>query len=137
MSLFQSGNFTLSSGKRSDLKIDCDALTDEDIETLAYLIYKRLSSSWHGATASHICPVPTGGDRLASALGKRRQDRRYVKIVHGAPVLIVDDVFTTGRSMEAERLKHPEPVRGVVIFARAPCPTWITPLFQFAGNSPA
>lgn len=129
MKLFQSGDFVLSSGRKSNFKIDCDALTDEDIEALASIFRKKLACSWHGAAASIICPVPSGGNRLALALGRRRRDGTHIKIIHGAPVLVAEDVFTTGRSMEAERLKHQEPVRGVVIFARAPCPEWITPLW--------
>ena len=121
MNLFQSGKFILSSGVRSDFNIDCDSLTDEDIETLARIVIDIVGS------VSQICSVPTGGDRLTAALG-------FKHAIRAAPVLIVDDVLITGRSMEAERLKHEEPVRGVVIFARAPCPRWITPLFQFWGQ---
>ena len=42
-------------------------------------------------------------------------------------MLIVDDVFTTGASMEA--LHTPGDI-GAVVFARGLCPSWITPLFQ-------
>lgn len=130
MNLFQSGNFVLSSGSRSDFRIDCDALTDEDIKTLALVFRKRLARSWHGATAKIICPVPSGGNRLASALAEYRKNGQYIQIRPDAPVLIVEDVLTTGRGMECERLKHTEPVRGVVIFAREQCPSWVTPIFQ-------
>lgn len=37
MNLFKNGNFTLHSGAQSNYKIDCDALTDKDLETLALI----------------------------------------------------------------------------------------------------
>ena len=39
--LFQTANFILNSGVPSTFKIECDALTDEDIETFALLISKN------------------------------------------------------------------------------------------------
>ena len=57
MILFQSGHFTLHSGAHTFWKVDCDALTDGDLDTLA---------------------MP----------------------------------------------------RGVVIFARGPCPEWVTPIWR-------
>lgn len=42
------------------------------------------------------------------------------------PVLIVDDVLTTGASMEEARAGRP--ARGMVLFSRmSPWPAWITP----------
>jgi hypothetical protein len=48
------------------------------------------------------------------------------------PHLIVDDVLTTGASMEAARAKlWPGSLPlGVVIFARGPCPDWVWPIFR-------
>jgi len=50
--------------------------------------------------------------------------------------LIVDDVLTTGRTIEearystwAENPKNGD-VFGVVIFARGKCPDWVYPIFQ-------
>lgn len=120
MSLFQSGDFTLHSGQKSNFKIDCDALTDEDIEHLALQFAWRLRFE-------EIVGIPRGGLRLAAALEK------YAGIM--GPLLIVDDVLTTGASMEAKRqeilAKDPDmPIIGAVIFSRmVPPPSWITPLF--------
>ena len=48
--------------------------------------------------------------------------------------LIVDDVLTTGKSMneiyEHLHTKHDKKTKGVVVFARSGCPDWITPIFQ-------
>ena len=115
--LFQSGDFTLHSGEKSRWKIDCDALTDADIATLALMIVQCVPE--FGAVAG----IPHGGVRLANALEKYRVDGVRAR-------LIVDDVLTTGASMEMARIL-PEDF-GAVVFARGPCPDWIMPLFTMA-----
>jgi orotate phosphoribosyltransferase len=120
MNLFQSGDFTLHSGEKSNFKIDCDALTDADIEALALMMAMRLPRY------EKVIGVPSGGLRIAKAL------ERYESIF--GSLLIVDDVYTTGASMENKlteiRQEDREcPVIGAVIFARRPTPAWITPLF--------
>lgn len=113
--LFQRKTFTTHSGKVAHYKIECDALTDEDIETLAWLISKR-------GDIKEVHGIPRGGDRLAAAL------RKYC--TPSGVTLIVDDVLTTGKSMEVARAKIGQYAVGVVIFARASCPSWIQPLFK-------
>lgn len=113
MSLFQRGTFKLHSGAASDFKIDCDALTDDDIHTLALLVSKTFNFS-------RVIGIPRGGLRLAAALAPLHNADSHV-------TLIVDDVLTTGGSME--RAYVPGAI-GVVIFARGKCPAWITPIFQ-------
>jgi len=116
LSLFNTGFYKLHSGQASNFKIDCDALTDEDIGTIALQLVQRLPEfGW-------VEGVPTGGIRLAEAM-VRYTDR------HSDVILIVDDVFTTGASMEAKR-DYRLNVFGAVIFARAETPAWITPLFR-------
>ena len=127
MNLFNKDNITLSSGLQSDFKIDCDALTDADIECIAHLISKRISFD-------SVRGVPTGGTRLAKALEK------YSTNTWQRIVLIVDDVLTTGGSMERmkkEILSKPHHkkeeetlIKGCVVFSRGECPSWITPLFK-------
>ena len=116
--LFQQGDFSLHSGEKSDFKIDCDALSDDDIESLAYIISKSIKFSV-------VYGVPTGGSRLEQALLK------YQSGEYTDPVLICDDVLTTGKSIEdyKEKLKFPN-TTGVVIFARGECPSWVFPMFQ-------
>lgn len=65
-SLFQHGNFLLHSGDTTSFKIDCDALSDDDIETLAFEISLRVPPF------SNVEGVPTGGLRLAQALERYR-----------------------------------------------------------------
>ena len=131
--LFQKGEFHLHSGEVSDWKIDCDALTDADLETIAEQLVKRLPPF------GRVSGVPTGGLRLAEVLGHHVTD--------GAPLLIVDDVLTTGSSMEEHAkecltalsrlgINPPEPTLGTVIFARGKCPDWITPLFTLNSGMP-
>lgn len=121
--LFKRGRFVANSELILDFKIECDALSDEDIETLAYMISEKYYFS-------DVFGVPRGGDRLADAL------KKYINSKHGK-ILLVDDVLTTGGSMERRReelLKEDEYdedyIFGIVVFARKRCPDWITPVFQ-------
>src|SRR5882762_9903692 len=107
MHLFQQGAFKLHSGNPSWFKIDCDELAKEDWDTIAKLTVQRVG--YFGS----IEGVPTGGYEFAKAL------RRYCSI--GDPLLIVDDVFTTGISMETQRAGRD--AIGVVLFARNPTPS--------------
>jgi len=121
--LFQQGEFTLHSGKQTNFKIDCDALADDDWGALATMVSERFDFSVvHG--------IPRGGEKFAKAL------QEYMN-PHSAFVLIVDDVLTTGRSMEEARGKYGvELCKGVVVFARGLCPNWICPLFQMLPDNP-
>lgn len=117
MSLFQTGEFSLHSGGVSNFKIECDELTEADLETLAMLISEKFEFNL-------VVGIPTGGEPLAEKLEK------YVN-EYASKTLIVDDVLSTGSSMEDYRwdLDGRENI-GVVIFARGPCQSWITPLFS-------
>lgn len=116
--LFQMGRVALASGHESDFKIECDALTDDDIECLAYLISKR-------AGFRQVHGVPTGGLRLQNAL------KKYIDSDPLLPVLIVDDVYTTGKSMARYAGNfYPEPYIGFVIFARGELPEHVQALFK-------
>ena len=116
MNLFKLGDFILHSGQKGHFKIDCDALTELDIKTLGYIIANEFRFS-------KVVGIPTGGTKLAKACDVWTKQ-------HG-PLLIVDDVLTTGASMEEEKAKHQYlHVIGVVLFARGPCPSWVHPLFD-------
>ncbi len=118
MTLFQRKNFVLKSGKETDWKIEADSLTIEDLDTLALLISKKYEFS-------KVYGVPTGAVRFAKAC------EPYCKPGH--PTLIVEDVVTTGGSMERYRkeLNLTGDVIGVSIFARGTYPDWIHPMFIF------
>jgi hypothetical protein len=107
-------SFAMHSGGMGDFKIECGALTDEELEAFALLISKRfIFSAVHG--------VSRVGFPIASALQKyctRAAEAR----------LIVDDVLTTGLAMEMARKNQAD--IGIVLFARGPCPDWVWPVFQ-------
>lgn len=121
MGLFRSGHFQLHSGQCSTWKIDCDALDNEDVATLATMLVERLPQF------GEVQGIPTGGTRLARALAPYSTT---------GPVLIVDDVYTTGDSMEGWRrglddaspVFTPDPI-GAVLFARQPPAPWVHALF--------
>lgn len=120
MSLFETHlNSILHSGGRSDWLIDCDALSDGSVSTLAWLIAGRF-------VFREAIGVPRGGLRLAQELN------RYATAAGG--ILIVDDVLTTGASMEGIRKDFGGDPQGVVIFARGACPDWVTPVFAMPGE---
>jgi len=115
--LFVKQDFISHSGKELDFKIECDALTDEDIETLSYIISKKFN--FFG-----VIGIPRGGLRLAKALEK-------YKTMESSYLLLADDVLTTGKSMRGYRDKYIKySVIGTVLFARGKCPDWVIPLFQ-------
>ena len=134
MNLFQSGNFVLSSGTKSNFKIDCDGLGWDDIKTLAKMISDLVGPF------SSVEGIERGGLHLAEGL----QEFVILPAKGGYfPHLIVDDVLTTGTSMQIRRQNYScglpvanynledgrRKVIGAVIFARGECPDWVKPLF--------
>ncbi len=116
MSLFQRTEYRMASGGVSQYRIDCDALAEADLDTLAWLVASK------GAFRA-VATASQRGQRFAAALERYRSD--------AGVRLIVDDVLTTGGSMEAarERTGWHDAV-GIVLFARGPCPAWVLPLFS-------
>ena len=122
MNLFVKGQFTSHSGLVLPFKINCDALTDEDLDCLASIAHERLQLPWKDI--GKVVGVPRGGLRLAAIL------QQYAG--HGPLKLIVDDVLTTGHSMAAMRAEElwPETCLGLVIFARSEPESWIQTIFR-------
>jgi len=120
--MFIKQKIKLHSGQISDFKIECDDLKYQDYETLAYLISKRYYFN-------SVYGIPKGGDRLAMHLSG------YIN-PDGTDILIVDDVLTTGDSMEDAKSRltpkatSRDSFKGIVIFARGPCPYWVKSIFQ-------
>lgn len=116
--LFKFGWFSSHSGFQLPWKVDCESgLRDSDWEALASIIAGKFSFR-------SVYGIPKGGVKLADAL------QRYCEPEY--PVLIVDDVLTTGRSFINARaaLGNPEDIVGVVVFARGRCPDWVWPICQ-------
>jgi hypothetical protein len=101
MNLFQLGNFVSHAGRELEWKIECDALTDEDWECLAKMISERCAFG-------SVYGIPRGGVKLQKALEKYCDPKNPFR-------LVVDDVYTTGKSMR-EEMKHGD--IGFVVFAR-------------------
>ncbi len=114
MDLFKLGEFKSHSGDTLQWKIDCDALTVEDWSCLAWMIFDKVGKF------GEVEGVPKGGLILEALL--------TFYIYEPGPLLIVDDVLTTGNSMEEHR--NGRDAIGAVVFARGPCPDWITPIFR-------
>ena len=112
--MFKWGKFVLHSGSQSNFLIDCQSLTEEDWDGLARLVAS-------GVSFGSVEGVPIGGLAFARALEP---------LATSGPLLIVDDVLTTGASMEAQR--GDREAKGVVLFARGECPDWVVPIFQMA-----
>lgn len=122
--LFQIGDFTLHSGKESNKKIDCDALTTDDWNSLACWVVDT------GYQFGCVVGVPDGGMKLTYAL--------HEYIIPGYPVLLViDDVWTTGNSilevMTDRMINTGWLVRGLVVFARGKLPADVDAIFHLDG----
>ena len=119
--IFIHGKFTFASGLQSNFKIDCDDLTDDELYTLALQSYQFLPRF------KEVYGVPTGGLRFAE------QMRKFVS--EFGNILVVDDVFTTGKSInnfvEVNNFDRNN-VRGLVIFARNTPPVWIKSIFTMS-----
>ena len=111
----QFGWFSSHSRFQLPWKIDCDGLDIRDWECIADII------KWKFAFG-RVIGIPQGGLPLQRLL------ENYIEV--GYSTLIVDDVLTTGRSMDEARKNIDGPVIGVVVFARGKVDDWIWPIFQ-------
>lgn len=123
-SLFVQKEWKMHSGGKSEYKIECDALTHTSLMTLGKLAIDLVNHPIRS-----VYGVPTGGEAFAEAI------KEQVELVDAGIDLIVDDVLTTGNSMNEARKQADilgfEEVRGIVIFSRTTMvPTWVLPIFQ-------
>ena len=129
--IFQLGKFKLHSGKKSEWKIECDMLVEEDYKTLAHIVAKELKFG----LVTHVGGKVNYKGRIANSYKFKRALEGYETKTLQNPILIVDDVLTTGYSINEEK-KLCENIYsgcdmvGVVIFARGECPYWVKSIFQ-------
>lgn len=110
--LFRLVGSILHSGAQSTYRIDCTALDPRDVACLAIVALDLVPAF------GTVEGVPRGGLQLAKAL------EPYAT---SGPLLIVDDVCTTGRALEVHR--NGREAVGLVIFARGAVPTWAKAIF--------
>lgn len=112
--MFNMGGFTGAGGGQLDWKVECDDLDLFDWDAAAYIVSG-------GFRFGHVEGVPEGGNLFAQALRKHAS--------YGG-LLIVDDVLTTGTSMEKHRAGRE--AQGIVLYARGPCPSWVQAVWTLA-----
>lgn len=134
MPLFCRKDVTLHSGGKSDWIVDCAAgLTQGDYEGLATMAMLRLRRL--GVRFTHTVGVPRGGVEFAMHMSRHCSPMEMDDYGHAqSHLLIVDDVFTTGSSMqEMRRIQGAgyDSVHGLVIFCRAALllPEWCTAIW--------
>ena len=121
MALFTYGRFKLHSGNTSSFLIDCDELSYLDLVGLAASAVKKLLPPF-----GSVCAIPEGGLKFGEQL---------LGYCTEGPVLIVDDVCTTGGSLiERKKQLGKKDVIGIVIFNRGGLPDWCYSLFDFNGG---
>jgi hypothetical protein len=117
--MFNWGEFESNAGLKLPFKLELDDLTDADWHCLARIVARR-------QRFTHVEGVPTGGLKFAAAL----EPYALGEVDYYPDLLIVDDVLTTGGSMERQRAGRR--AHGVVVFARGNVPAWITPIFELS-----
>ena len=126
--LFQKIDFTSHSGLDLSWKIEMDALSRDEWECIAHMISEQ-SVPFREAVG-----IPRGGTILGTLMNQHGTGKRE------DPICIVDDVLTTGGSMNEFKRKrqwrNPTNYIGWVVFARAKCPDWVTALFQMPFSYP-
>jgi|TARA_R110000851_G_scaffold319347_1_gene483659 hypothetical protein len=130
MNLFQLKKPKLNSGEDSEFKIECEALTDGDWNSISFLLSEKLPNF------KRAIGVPRGGNILAEKMSEYATDKDSL------PTLICDDVLTTSGSMSRFRTilettdsyggsrYSNDKIIGAVAFSRGKCPQWITPLLR-------
>jgi|TARA_Y100001949_G_scaffold171846_1_gene174932 hypothetical protein len=122
--LFQEKDFVGHSGENLHWKIEMDALSYTEWQCIARMILPYTEHT----PFREVLGIPRGGKILADILQKSSTGNP------SDPYLVVDDVLTTGGSMEEFRNTHSKILGndclGWVVFARIQPPSWVTALFQ-------
>lgn len=129
MSLFVNSPFQSHSGQSLPFKIECDNLSDEELDVFVNMI-QNACKSYNSLKFSSVMGVPSGGTRIADKLQQYTDETAN-------RLLIIDDVLTTGKSMEEYKAKamcagwNKENIYGIVLFSRADfCPYWVVPIYE-------
>mgnify|MGYP003334559462 CR=1 FL=1 len=102
MSLFIREDFISHAGLPLTWKVECDALTEADYIALAKIVSEKIKYR-------DVIGIPRGGIPFEKAL------KPYATLSKSDPLLICDDVYTTGTSM---REVYEDGAIGIVVFAR-------------------
>ena len=117
MDLFIKENFTSHAGLNLTWKVECDALNKGDYEALAKIVSDKIKFK-------DVKGRPRGGIPFENAL------KQYASNDINDPLLICDDVYTTGTSM---REVYEEGAIGIVVFARNEITdSWIKAIWQMS-----
>ena len=123
MSLFQKVDFKSHSGLNLSWKIECDEISKKEWKCLAEMIMDYEKRPFQAALG-----IPRGGIILGTYLNE------YSTQNIEDPYLIVDDVLTTGGSMDDfvnSYFRNRKPnYFGWVVFARNKPQHWVKALFQ-------
>ena len=123
MSLFQKVDFKSHSGLNLSWKIECDEISKKEWKCLAEMIMDYEKRPFRAALG-----IPRGGIILGTYLNE------YSTQNIEDPYLIVDDVLTTGGSMDDfvnSYFRNRKPnYFGWVVFARNKPQHWVKALFQ-------
>jgi hypothetical protein len=129
MNIFQQVDFKSHAGLDLSWKIECDGVSKKEWKCLAEMIMDYEKRPFQSAIG-----IPRGGVLLGALLNQ------YSTQKLGDPYLIVDDVLTTGGSMEDFRTQYfrnresKSGSFGWVVFARGFPPQWCKALFQMPFN---
>tara|TARA_R100000234_G_scaffold120062_1_gene105180 strand:+ start:1324 stop:1722 length:399 start_codon:yes stop_codon:yes gene_type:complete len=119
--LFTEQDFIGHSGDELHWKIECDALFPNEWKCIARMIFEIETRPFQAAIG-----IPRGGVELSRWLNEySTQNAEH-------PYLIIDDVLTTGGSMDEFREKNFKEKEsfGWVVFARKQPQPWVNALFQ-------
>ncbi len=117
MNIFIREDFISHAGLPLTWKVECDALTDKDYEALAKIVSEKM-------TFRDVKGIPRGGIPFENTL------KQYCTNSDDDPLLICDDVYTTGTSM---REVYEDGAIGVVIFARNEITDdWVKAIWQLS-----
>ena len=117
MNLFVKEDFISHAGLPLTWKVECDALDENDYEALAKIVSEKM-------TFRDVKGIPRGGIPFEKAL------KPYSSNNDTDPLLICDDVYTTGTSM---REVYEDGALGIVVFARNEIQDdWVKAIWQLS-----